>query len=90
MLSPEASQFIRKCAEEFHVRTVWLFGSSLGDENEAHDIDLAVEGLDPDQFFKFYGLLFFGLPKPVDLVDLSENPPLASLIREKGIRVYGQ
>jgi uncharacterized protein len=89
MLSPEICQFIGACAKAFNVRAVWVFGSSLGEESTARDIDLAVECLSPEQFFKFYGELYFGLPKPVDLVDLSEDPPLASIIRQKGVKIYG-
>lgn len=65
-----------------------MFGSALEDEEAAVDIDLAVEGLAPEKFFDFYGRLFFDLPKPVDLVDLSQDPPIASIIREKGVRIY--
>ncbi len=88
MLSAEICQFIGARAKAFNVRAVWLFGSSLGEEGTASDIDLAVEGLASDQFFKFYGELYFGLPKPVDLVDLSEDPPLASIIRQQGVKIY--
>ncbi|HBF35679.1 TPA: hypothetical protein DDW35_14060 [Candidatus Sumerlaeota bacterium] len=88
MLTDEVKQQIIQCAKDFQVQTVWLFGSSLDANVDARDIDLAVEGLSPELFFKFYGRLFFDLPKPVDLVDLSENPPLTSIIREKGIRIY--
>ncbi len=79
---------IKAIAREFQVATVWMFGSALEDEETARDIDLAVEGLAPEKFFDFYGRLFFVLPKPVDLVDLSQNPPIASIIREKGVRIY--
>lgn len=79
---------IRAIAREFQVTTVWMFGSVLDDEETALDIDLAVEGLAPEKFFDFYGRLFFALPKPVDLVDLSQDPPIASIIREKGVRIY--
>ncbi len=41
-----------------------------------------------DKFFDFYARLFFALPKPVDLVDLSQEPPIASIVREKGICIY--
>lgn len=81
-------KIIASIAEEFRVRTVWMFGSALEDEEQATDIDLAVEGLAPEKFFDFYGRLFFELPKPVDLVDLSQNPPIAVIIREKGVRIY--
>jgi hypothetical protein len=49
---------------------------------------LAVEGLRPEKFFDFYGRLFFGLPKPVDLVDLAQNPPIAAIVRATGVRIY--
>ena len=75
-------------AKEYDVDAVWLFGSALADEDRALDIDLAVEGIAPERFFDFYARLFFELPKPVDLVDLSQNPPIAAIIREKGIRIY--
>ncbi len=88
MISPEFKEVVKVCAEQFKVKTVWLFGSALEDENEATDIDIAVEGLAPEKFFEFYGRLFFELPKPVDLVDLSQEPPIATIVREKGVRIY--
>jgi len=88
MYSSELKQIIKSCAEQYGVKRVWLFGSSVEDEQHAKDIDLAVEGLAPEKFFDFYGRLFFELPKPVDLVDLSQNPPIATIIRQKGIRIY--
>ncbi|MBA7506047.1 hypothetical protein ES706_04727 [subsurface metagenome] len=88
MISPEFKEVIEACAKQFKVKTVWLFGSAVEDENEATDIDIAVEGLAPEKFFEFYGRLFFELPKPVDLVDLSREPPIATIVREKGVRIY--
>ncbi|MCK4628155.1 MAG: nucleotidyltransferase domain-containing protein [Sedimentisphaerales bacterium] len=88
MISQNLIQTVRNCAEEFGVKAVWLFGSSLEDENQATDIDLAVEGLDPAKFFDFYGRLYFELPKPVDLVDLSQNLPISIIVRTKGVRIY--
>lgn len=88
MVSAAFQEIIKSCAEEFGVKTVWLFGSALEDEEHSRDYDLAVEGLSPDHFFDFYGRLFFELPKPVDLVDLSQKPSIASIIREKGVVIY--
>jgi len=88
MVSPESQKIIKSCADEFGVKTVWLFGSALQDEQHSRDYDLAVEGLSPENFFDFYGRLFFELPKPVDLVDLSQDPSIASIIREKGVVIY--
>jgi len=88
MISANFMQTIKTCAEEFGVKAIWLFGSALEDEENALDYDLAVEGIAPEQFFDFYGRLFFSSPKPVDLVDLGSDPPIAAIIREKGVRIY--
>jgi predicted nucleotidyltransferase len=88
MLNAETLNFIKDCAHEYDVEAIWLFGSALGDEASARDIDIAVEGIDSKKFYDFYGRLFFGMSKPVDLVDLSEDPPIASLIRERGTLIY--
>lgn len=88
MITSGLRQTIENCAKAFNVKTVWLFGSAVQDDSQARDIDLAVEGLPAEKFFDFYARLFFELPKPVDLVDLSQEPPIASIIREKGIRIY--
>ncbi len=88
MISSKIREIIKACAEDFQVKSVWLFGSSLEDESKATDIDLAVEGLDSGKFFEFYGRLFFELPKPVDLIDLSQEPPIAVIVRENGVRIY--
>jgi len=88
MISPNLIETIKEYAQEFSVKSVWIFGSSLEDEHTATDIDLAVEGLAPEKFFDFYGRLFFEMPKPLDLVDLEQKTPIAALVRKKGIRIY--
>ena len=88
MITSGLRQTIESCAKAFDVRAVWLFGSAAKDDSQAQDIDLAVEGLAADKFFDFYARLFFALPKPVDLVDLSQEPPIASIVRKKGICIY--
>lgn len=88
MLSARLQKTISECAREFDVKTVWLFGSSLQNDSNSRDIDLAVEGISPKLFFKFYARLFIALPKPVDLVDLSQNISIASIIRTKGVPIY--
>jgi len=88
MPSQEKLDFIRSCAREFDVHAVWLFGSSLGDEATAHDVDLAVEGIAPKRFYDFYARLFCSLPKLVDLVDLSEDLPINILVRRHAGRIY--
>ena len=66
-----------------------LFGSSADPDREAKDIDLAVEGVAPADFFAFYGELLFSLSKPVDLIDLSTDSKFVRLVRKEGIPVYG-
>ncbi len=88
MITSELKQTIESCAKAFDVRAVWLFGSAARDDSQARDIDLAVEGLAADKFFDFYVRLFFALPKPVDLVDLSQEPPIAAIVRKEGICIY--
>ena len=88
MISSDIKKTIVECAREFNVKAVWIFGSSLDDDSVARDIDLAVEGVPPKLFFKFYARLFMALPKPVDLVDLSQDIPIASIIRAKGVSIY--
>jgi predicted nucleotidyltransferase len=88
MIASALMRTIESCARDFDVQAVWLFGSAAQDDTQARDIDLAVEGLPADRFFDFYTRLFFELPKPVDLVDLSQEPPIASIIRERGICIY--
>lgn len=88
MPSQELLSRIAACAREFGVKTVWLFGSALEDESTARDIDLAVEGIEPRDFFRFYSRLATAIEKPVDLVDLSLEPPIRHIIWKRGVRVY--
>jgi len=88
MLALKLRRRIADCARRFGVTSVWLFGSSLGDDSTARDIDLAVEGLDPTLYYKFYALLFEALPKPVDLVDMSQESFIVPIVRETGVRIY--
>ena len=79
---------IRSIAAQFGVARILLFGSSAEPGREGRDIDLAVEGIRPEDFFRFYGELVFGLTKPVDLIDLSEKSKFSELVRREGIPVY--
>ena len=54
-----------------------------------NDIDIAVKGIKPELFFKFYAYLYKHLSKPVDLVDLSRISLFNNLIEETGIKIYG-
>jgi Nucleotidyltransferase domain. len=73
MISERDKEIITRCARKYKVFTIYLFGSSLDRNSEPNDIDLAVKGMRPEVFFKFYGELLRSISKPVDLVDLSKK-----------------
>ena len=88
MINEEEKQIIMRCAKKYNVSSVYLFGSSLN-QHEYNDIDLAVSGIKPHLFFKFYGELLRKLPIPVDLVDLSVKSLFNKLIEEICVKIYG-
>ncbi|ODS37686.1 MAG: hypothetical protein A7316_09190 [Candidatus Altiarchaeales archaeon WOR_SM1_86-2] len=87
-MSKRDKEIIARCAKKYRVSSIYLFGSSL-DKNVYNDIDLAVRGIKPEVFFKFYGELLRNLSKPVDLVDLSNKSLFNQIIEEQGVRIYG-
>ena len=89
MISESDKKAIVDLAVKYKVGRLLLFGSSLDPNREAEDIDLAVEGLRADLFFKFYGELIFNLSKPVDLVDIEKKSRFRDLILEESIQLYG-
>jgi len=89
MISQEDKEAIIAIAKRFSASRVLLFGSSLDPTRKAHDIDLGVEGIRPQDFFRFYGELLFALSKPVDLVDLSVSTKFTRLVKEEGIPIHG-
>jgi len=89
MISEREKEIIIRCAEKYGVSSIYLFGSSLDRNSEYNDIDLAVKGIKPEVFFKFYGELLRSLSKPVDLVDLSKKSLFNQIIEEKGVKIYG-
>jgi len=90
MISEQDKSTIVDIAHRYDVGGVLLFGSSADPNIEANDIDLAVEGIAGEKFFSFYGDLLFGLSKPVDLIDLSNNTKFNRLVYREGIRLYGR
>lgn len=89
MISEQDKATIIDIARRYDVEGVLLFGSSTDPNRQADDIDLAVEGIAPEKFFSFYGDLLFGLSKPVDLIDLSNDTKFNRLVYSEGIRLYG-
>ena len=89
MISQADRQTVRTLCRQYGVKKALLFGSCLEAGREAADIDLAVEGIPPGDFFRFYGDLMFALSKPVDVVDLSGRSKFLDLVRRDGVLLYG-
>ncbi len=47
-------------SKEFGAKKVLLFGSCLEDIESAQDIDIAIDGIKPKEFFKYYGKVSIG------------------------------
>ncbi len=87
----EARRLAQILADEFGVERVYLFGSFAWGKvvRPDSDIDLAVEGLPPRQFFKACGRLEGATYYAFDLVPLENaSPRLRELILRSGILVY--
>ncbi len=89
MISQGDKSRIIEIARRFGLTRVLLFGSSADPEKEGRDIDLAVEGVRPSEFFDLYGKLMFSLSKPVDLVDLADDTKFTDIVRREGVPIYG-
>ena len=89
MITEHDKETIIQYAKKYNVSSMYLFGSSLDDNQKAADIDLAVKGIVPKLFFKFYGELMRNLSMPVDLVDLSKKSLFNQIVEEKGVKIYG-
>ncbi len=76
-------------SKKFGVKKVLLFGSCLEDINKARDIDIAVSGIKPREFFKYYGEVSMTLHNEVDIVDLDDiREHLYKRILSKGEIIY--
>ena len=89
MITEQDKKTIQEISKKYHAKRVLLFGSSVDSAKESHDIDLAVEGILPKDFFRYYGELLFALTKPVDIIDLSGASKFISLVKQEGISIYG-
>ena len=67
------------------VREVYLFGSAAkGAINEGSDVDMAVSGLPPREFFRAMGEASRILGRSLDLVDLDMVNPFTEHLKRKG------
>lgn len=90
VISARDKAAISALARRHGAAAVWLFGSSAGRRRTGHDLDLAVEGVPPAAFFRFFGELMLSLSKPVDVIAMEKATKLSALIRREGIPIYGK
>ena len=84
----EVAEIINISAQ-FGAKKVLLFGSCLEDIGSAHDIDVAVSGIKPRDFFKYYSKVSMAVEDEVDIVDLDDaREHLYKRILAKGKVIY--
>jgi len=76
-------------SKEFGANKVLLFGSCLENKETANDIDIAVSGIKPVDFFNYYGKISAAINNEVDIVDLDEiREHLRRRLLSKGMVLY--
>ncbi len=90
MIKESDRNIICEISKKYDAKRVLLFGSSITTERESRDIDIAVEGIPPKDFYRYYGELIFSLSKPIDVIDISGTSKFIKLILEEGIPLYGR
>ncbi len=76
-----AAEYLRRLG----AREVYVFGSAHKRTlREESDLDIAVEGLPSEVFFRAMGELFRILGRPVDLIDLDQDNPFTQALKEEG------
>lgn len=89
MISVDDINTIQELAVKYSLKKVLLFGSAARQDSGFRDIDLAVEGVRPQEFFLLYGELMSRLSMPVDVLDLTRPKRFARMVSQEGIPLYG-
>ena len=89
MIAADDKSIIQQISKKYLVKCVYLFGSSALLNSKSNDIDIAVDGVPAEDFYRFYGDLLFSLSIPVNVIDLSSSSKFNQLIRREGIIIYG-
>ncbi|HCL56867.1 MAG TPA: DNA polymerase subunit beta [Spirochaetia bacterium] len=80
---------IKKILIERGCKKIILFGSFLEKGKQHQDIDIAVSGMKPEDFFYSISFLPLLLNKKVDLVDLDDlSPFFLENLQKKGKIIY--
>jgi predicted nucleotidyltransferase len=94
MLTKNSLEFIRETAARFGAGRVFLFGSCVErTEQNAGDIDIAVEGLSKNDYWAFWRYLLWADAlggKAVDVVRVEDDSFLVPLILDEGMEIYAK
>ena len=71
-LNSELAKII-EISKDFVAKKGLLFGSCLENVGSARDIDIAVSGIKPADFFRYYARLSMAVKDEVDLIDLDDT-----------------
>jgi predicted nucleotidyltransferase len=88
MITAQEKATIAELAANFSAKRVLLFGSASSEGALSRDIDLAVSGIAPHLFYRFYADLMWALSRPVDVVDLDKDSLFTRMIRREGVVLY--
>jgi predicted nucleotidyltransferase len=75
-------------AKEFSAKKLVLFGSALTSYDDAHDIDIACEGVTGRKFLRFGAKLEELFNKSVDLVLIEEDSRFIKEVLKNGVVIY--
>ena len=93
------SEFLSKLPEEFQkdiftaieilknagCKEIFIFGSLVtGTYNEDSDVDIAIKGGLPENFFALLGKLLTTLGRPVDLINLDREDAFSQYLEKEG------
>lgn len=82
-------ELIVALSKEFGAKKVLLFGSCAEHPKDARDIDVAVSGVPPEDFFELYGKILAAIKDEVDLLPFEDlDGYFADRILETGKIVY--
>jgi len=89
-LKKEDIREIVSVLSKYGANKIYLFGShATGEAREGSDIDLAVDGIKGEVFFKAFGEILLRISSDVDLIDLSDaKRTLQNRIEREGRVIY--
>lgn len=70
-----------KILKNYGCSKIYIFGSvAKGNYHDNSDIDIAIEGINPKDFFNAYADLSFHLKSRIDLVNIDSHKSFAALL----------